>query len=165
MTAPAPDARWISTFLDAQAAELDAARNTRLAYGLVSDPGVYQTTITQPLLFRDYLIEQINIGKSEAEKEAAMTLPILKLHCATNAIEKNKNLQSLPDSGGFLLFEFKLLTSNSYTGSASASHRQGAFSCFPRSRRSCPQTNTLENRPRMQGCVYRFDPGTNGRGK
>jgi integrase/recombinase XerD len=27
------DARWISTFLDAQAAELDAARNTRLAYG------------------------------------------------------------------------------------------------------------------------------------
>lgn len=33
MTAPAPDARWISTFLDAQAAEVDAARNTRLAYG------------------------------------------------------------------------------------------------------------------------------------
>lgn len=29
----ATDARWISTFLDAQAAELDAARNTRLAYG------------------------------------------------------------------------------------------------------------------------------------
>ena len=31
-----PDAlmqRWISTFLDAQAAERDAARNTRLAYG------------------------------------------------------------------------------------------------------------------------------------
>jgi len=25
----ATDARWISTFLDAQAAELDAARNTR----------------------------------------------------------------------------------------------------------------------------------------
>ena len=33
MTGPAPDARWISTFLEAQAAELDAARNTRLAYG------------------------------------------------------------------------------------------------------------------------------------
>ena len=28
-----PDDRWISTFLDAIAAELDAARNTRLAYG------------------------------------------------------------------------------------------------------------------------------------
>lgn len=33
MTGPAPDARWISTFLEAQAAELDAARNTQLAYG------------------------------------------------------------------------------------------------------------------------------------
>ena len=32
MTAAA-DARWISAFLEAQAAELDAARNTRLAYG------------------------------------------------------------------------------------------------------------------------------------
>jgi len=31
---PSPDSqRWISTFLDAQAAEHDAARNTRLAYG------------------------------------------------------------------------------------------------------------------------------------
>lgn len=33
MTAPAATARWISTFLEAQAAEADAARNTRLAYG------------------------------------------------------------------------------------------------------------------------------------
>jgi integrase/recombinase XerD len=31
--APTPAARWISTFLDAIAAEQDAARNTRLAYG------------------------------------------------------------------------------------------------------------------------------------
>ncbi|NKX46492.1 tyrosine recombinase [Roseicyclus persicicus] len=31
--APLPDARWISAFLDAQAAEQGAARNTRLAYG------------------------------------------------------------------------------------------------------------------------------------
>jgi integrase/recombinase XerD len=31
--APMDADRWISTFLDAQAAELDAARNTRLAYG------------------------------------------------------------------------------------------------------------------------------------
>lgn len=31
--APAPMARWISTFLEAQAAENDAARNTQLAYG------------------------------------------------------------------------------------------------------------------------------------
>ena len=33
MTAPAAMEQWISTFLEAQAAELDAARNTRLAYG------------------------------------------------------------------------------------------------------------------------------------
>lgn len=33
MTAPAGMERWISTFLEAQAAEADAARNTRLAYG------------------------------------------------------------------------------------------------------------------------------------
>ena len=33
MTAPAQMAGWISTFLAAQAAELDAARNTQLAYG------------------------------------------------------------------------------------------------------------------------------------
>jgi integrase/recombinase XerD len=33
MGGPQGDARWISTFLDAQAAEQGAARNTRLAYG------------------------------------------------------------------------------------------------------------------------------------
>ncbi|MGL4320866.1 MAG: site-specific tyrosine recombinase XerD [Paracoccaceae bacterium] len=33
MVAPAGNDRWISTFLDAQAAENDAARNTQLAYG------------------------------------------------------------------------------------------------------------------------------------
>ena len=34
MTAPpAADVQWISAFLEAQAAELDAARNTQLAYG------------------------------------------------------------------------------------------------------------------------------------
>lgn len=33
MTAPRHMDQWISTFLEAQAAELDAARNTRLAYG------------------------------------------------------------------------------------------------------------------------------------
>ena len=31
--APSADVQWISAFLEAQAAELDAARNTRLAYG------------------------------------------------------------------------------------------------------------------------------------
>ncbi|WP_411266423.1 AMP nucleosidase [Achromobacter spanius] len=33
--------------------------DTRLSYGHVAEPGIYQTTITQPELFRDYLIEQV----------------------------------------------------------------------------------------------------------
>ncbi|ARP82030.1 AMP nucleosidase [Bordetella genomosp. 8] len=33
--------------------------DTRLSYGHVAEPGVYQTTITQPRLFKDYLTEQI----------------------------------------------------------------------------------------------------------
>jgi AMP nucleosidase len=35
------------------------AIDTRLSYGHVADPGVYQTTITQPALFKAYLTEQI----------------------------------------------------------------------------------------------------------
>ena len=33
--------------------------DTRLSYGHVAEPGYYQTTVTQPALFRDYLIEQV----------------------------------------------------------------------------------------------------------
>jgi AMP nucleosidase len=35
------------------------AIDSRLSYGHVSDPGTYQTTITQPRLFRAYLTEQL----------------------------------------------------------------------------------------------------------
>lgn len=35
--------------------------DTRLSYGHVSEPGVYETTITQPRLFRAYLVEQIGL--------------------------------------------------------------------------------------------------------
>ena len=35
--------------------------DTRLSYGHVAEPGIYQTTITQPALFRDYLIEQVGL--------------------------------------------------------------------------------------------------------
>lgn len=35
--------------------------DSRLSYGFVSGPGVYQTTITRPDLFRDYLLEQIGL--------------------------------------------------------------------------------------------------------
>src|SRR5699024_2920669 len=33
--------------------------DTRLSYGHVVEPGVYMTTVTQPDLFFDYLLEQI----------------------------------------------------------------------------------------------------------
>ena len=35
--------------------------DSRLAYGFVSGPGVHETTVTRPDLFRDYLIEQIGL--------------------------------------------------------------------------------------------------------
>jgi len=35
------------------------AIDTRLSYGHVAEPGIYQTTVTQPALFRRYLLEQI----------------------------------------------------------------------------------------------------------
>ena len=35
--------------------------DSRLAYGFVAGPGVYQTTITRPDLFRRYLVEQIGL--------------------------------------------------------------------------------------------------------
>ena len=35
--------------------------NSRLSYGHVAGPGVYSATITQPELFRSYLIEQIGL--------------------------------------------------------------------------------------------------------
>lgn len=38
-----------------------ARRDTRLAYGYVASPGTHATTVTQPDLFRDYLIQQIGL--------------------------------------------------------------------------------------------------------
>jgi AMP nucleosidase len=35
--------------------------DSRLSYGHVAEPGRYQTTITRPQLFRDYLIHQISL--------------------------------------------------------------------------------------------------------
>src|SRR6201992_1565359 len=35
--------------------------NSRLSYGFVAGPGVYQTTVTRPDLFRAYLTEQIKL--------------------------------------------------------------------------------------------------------
>lgn len=35
--------------------------DSRLSYGYLSEPGIYQTTITQPALFKNYLIEQLDL--------------------------------------------------------------------------------------------------------
>lgn len=35
--------------------------DSRLSFGHVAEPGVYQTTVTQPVLFRDYYLEQIGL--------------------------------------------------------------------------------------------------------
>ena len=39
--------------------------DSRFSYGHVAGPGVYATTVTQPALFRNYLIEQIRLGQTK----------------------------------------------------------------------------------------------------
>src|SRR6201986_1326390 len=41
--------------------ETHAPVDSRLSYGFVAGPGVYQTTVTRPDLFRAYLTEQIGV--------------------------------------------------------------------------------------------------------
>ncbi|WP_171962319.1 AMP nucleosidase [Bordetella trematum] len=55
--------------------------DSRLSYGHVAEPGHYQTTITQPALFRDYLLEQIglllqNHGVPVEVGESDMPIPL-----------------------------------------------------------------------------------------
>ena len=44
--------------------------DSRLAYGHMPGPGVYETTVSRPELYRDYLIEQIS-GQSSGLDPAA----------------------------------------------------------------------------------------------
>ncbi|WP_106204906.1 AMP nucleosidase [Aliiruegeria haliotis] len=48
-----PEIRLVSTSY--------AQADSRLAFGHVAEPGVYSTTVTRPDLFRNYLIQQINL--------------------------------------------------------------------------------------------------------
>ncbi len=72
---PAVSDRWISTFLDAQAAEGDAARNTLLAYGRdlkdfcdwTAGRGLDLATLTRSAV-EDYLIFCDSIGLSKATR-------------------------------------------------------------------------------------------------
>jgi len=61
--------------------------DSRLSYGHVSDPGLYATTITQPALFRGYLVHQLDLlirnhGSSVEIGESAVQIP---LHFALEA--------------------------------------------------------------------------------
>ena len=38
-----------------------ARADTRLSFGFVAGPGVYETTLTRPELFRDYYLEQFRL--------------------------------------------------------------------------------------------------------
>ncbi len=58
----APAARVRATYPFVRIATTTHTRlDSRLAYGFVAGPGVYETTITRPDLFRRYLVEQIGL--------------------------------------------------------------------------------------------------------
>lgn len=75
MTAPGPMARWVQTFVAAQAAELDAARNTQLAYARdlanfadwLADRSLHFGTATQDDV-EGYLIDCDAEGLSKATR-------------------------------------------------------------------------------------------------
>ncbi len=55
--------------------------DSRLSYGHVTAPGIYTTTITRPTLFRDYLIEQLDLlmrnhGVPITVSESATPIPL-----------------------------------------------------------------------------------------
>jgi AMP nucleosidase len=58
--------------------------DSRLSYGHVAEPGVYQTTVTQPELFRPYLVEQLRqlIGNHGVPVEIGESDVPIALHFA-----------------------------------------------------------------------------------
>lgn len=58
--------------------------DSRLSYGFVSGPGVYQTTVTRPDLFEDYLAEQIGllIGNHHVPVEVGVSDEPIPVHFA-----------------------------------------------------------------------------------
>lgn len=61
--------------------------DSRLSYGHVDQPGLYTTTITQPALFRGYLIHQLNLLISNHDEpiEIALSDVPIPLHFALEA--------------------------------------------------------------------------------
>jgi AMP nucleosidase len=58
---PAPYEKAVYPYLGLTVTTADLHLDTRLAYGLVADPGTYGTTLTRPDLFYDYYKEQIEL--------------------------------------------------------------------------------------------------------
>lgn len=58
--------------------------DSRLAYGHVTRPGVHETTITQPELYRDYLLEQIGalIANHKVPVEIGLSTTPIPIHFA-----------------------------------------------------------------------------------
>src|ERR1700749_3609966 len=83
--------------------------DSRLAYGFVAGPGVYETTVTRPDLFRAYLIDQIrrlieNHGVPVEIGESAEPIPIhfayrrdINIEATLSPGDKSSIMRSLRD--------------------------------------------------------------------
>ncbi|WP_082905436.1 AMP nucleosidase [Bradyrhizobium centrolobii] len=86
-----------------------ARLDSRLSYGFVAGPGVHETSVTRPDLFRSYLIEQIglliqNHGVPVEIGESGEPIPIhfayrrdINIEAAINTSEKSPAMRSLRD--------------------------------------------------------------------
>jgi len=72
-----------------------------LSYGRVDRPGRYSTTITQPVLFRGYLIHQLEllISNHDSEVEIAESNVPIPLHFALEAGSAISSERAQPDAG------------------------------------------------------------------
>ena len=82
--------------------------DSRLAFGFVSDPGTYSTTLTHPLLFRNYLIDQIgllitnhkvpvSVGYSETPIPVHFAMPADISKSAVNGMDFDTPMRDLFD--------------------------------------------------------------------
>jgi AMP nucleosidase len=81
----APDGRIRAFYPEVRITTTSFAQvDTRLAYGHVSTPGTYATTITRPDLFRNYLIDQIGllIGNHNTSVQIAPSQTPIPVHFA-----------------------------------------------------------------------------------
>src|SRR5437879_3432359 len=87
-----------------------ARLDSRLAYGFVAGPGVHETSVTRPDLFRSYLIEQIglliqNHGVPVEIGESSEPIPLhfayrrdINIEAAITTSENSRETRSLRDA-------------------------------------------------------------------